>query len=81
MGNEIRSMKIGEWGFILADLETKTVHVSNTQRPNFARAGSGLSKSFDGFLTLALELFEDDELLKVVQEGVLIYSGHFDGTF
>lgn len=77
-----RELRVGEFGYLLADLETKTVHISNLFVDEIpCKADRFTTSDFGELVYKATEIFKGDELKKVVEEALLVFNGHFDGTF
>lgn len=70
----------GEGGYMLLDIEKRTIHCSKLFENGVKGNKKFTTVDFGDFCVFANELFQDAELLYVIEQGLYLHQGIFDGV-
>lgn len=79
-----REKWIGEFGYFLTDLETKTIHLSNLDLDGYPAKSNRvtITDDFGEFVVEANRIFpKNEESIEVIELGLKVYQGFFEGTY
>lgn len=80
---KFRELRVGEFGFMLADLETKQIHLSNLDVESYPTKSNRITTDdFADFVIAANDLFPvHADMMKIIEAGLKVHQGFYNGTF